>query len=76
MVILVCLGSLLGVFIVPLIKSDSRVGRQVYEYVYAFMIALGASALVSDAILHLIPHVSCNKCIYIILIMVLLHIGL
>ena len=52
MVIVVCLGSLLGIFIVPLIKSD-RVGRQVYKYVYTFMIALGALALVSDAILHL-----------------------
>ena len=58
MILLVCLGSVLGVFLVPLIKSDSKVGRQTYEYVYAFMIAIGASALISDAILHLIPHVS------------------
>ena len=58
MVTVVCLLSLLGIFIVPLLKRDNRVGNQVYEYVYAFMIALGASALVSDAILHLIPHVS------------------
>ena len=58
MVTVVCLLSLLGIFMVPLLKTDSRVGGQVYEYVYAFMIALGASALVSDAVLHLIPHVS------------------
>ena len=58
MILLVCLGSLLGVFLVPLIKSDSKVGRQTYEYVYAFMIAIGTSALITDAILHLIPHVS------------------
>lgn len=58
MVMLVCLGSLIGVILVPLIKSKSRVARIAYEYSYAFLIALGASALVTDAILHLIPHVS------------------
>lgn len=58
MIIFVSLCSLIGVFLVPLIHSESPVGRQIYEYVYAFMIALGISALITDAILHLIPHVS------------------
>lgn len=56
MILLVCLGSLSGIFLVPLIKKDSKVGKQTYEYVYALLIATGSSALVSDAILHLIPH--------------------
>ena len=58
MILFVCLCSLLGVFLVPLINSKSKVGRQTYEYVYALMIAVGISALISDAVLHLIPHVS------------------
>ena len=55
---LVCLASLLGIVLVPLIRTTSRVARIAYEYSYAFMIALGASALITDAILHIIPHVS------------------
>ena len=66
MILLVCLGSLGGIFLVPLIRKDSKVGKQTYEYVYAFMIATGASALVSDAILHLIPHVSLYTGIWIV----------
>ena len=58
MVLFVSLCSVLGVFLVPLINSNSKVGRQTYEYVFAFMVAIGASALISDAVLHLIPHVS------------------
>ena len=64
MVILVSLGSLLGVLIVPLIDKDKdKKGKRskratVYKYLYFFMIALGTSALLSDAVLHLIPHVS------------------
>ena len=58
MILFVSLCSLVGVCLVPLINSDSTVGRQTYEYVYAFMIAIGASALITDAVLHLIPHVS------------------
>ena len=58
MVMFVCLGSLTGIVLVPLIKTKSRAARIAYEYTYAFMVALGASALVTDAVLHLIPHVS------------------
>lgn len=54
MVILLSLLSLLGVLIVPLAK---RCG-QAYEYINLFLVALGTSALLSDAILHLIPGVS------------------
>ena len=57
MVILVSLGSLGGIIVVPLLKKNSKFGY-LYKYVYALMIALGASALFCDAILHLIPHVS------------------
>ncbi|XP_019854074.1 PREDICTED: zinc transporter ZIP4-like [Amphimedon queenslandica] len=56
MITFVCLCSLMGIFLVPLINSNSKIGRQTYEYVYAFMIAIGISALISDAVLHLIPH--------------------
>lgn len=56
MVMFVCLGSLVGIVLVPLIRTNSRVAKIAYEYTYAFMIAMGASALVTDAILHLIPH--------------------
>ena len=58
MVAFVSLGSLCGAVIVPLVSTDSKLARVAYEYAYAFMIAVGASALLSDAILHLIPHVS------------------
>ena len=56
MVVLLSLLSLLGVFIVPLVKHHDRCGT-VYEYVNLFLISLGTSALFSDAILHLIPRV-------------------
>ena len=58
MVLIVCLAALIGLVILPIIRSKSPLGRQIYEYTYAFMIALAISALVSDAILHLIPQVS------------------
>lgn len=56
MIVLLSLLSLLGVFIVPLVKQQGRCGL-VYEYVNLFLIAMGTSALFSDAILHLIPQV-------------------
>ena len=58
MVFIVCLAALLGLAILPIIHTKSPVGRQIYEYSYAFMIALAVSALVSDAVIHLIPQVS------------------
>ncbi len=56
MVILLSLLSLIGVFIVPLVKQNERCGH-VYDYVNLFLIAMGTSALFSDAVLHLIPQV-------------------
>lgn len=56
MVVVLSLLSLLGVLIVPLAKKNERFGR-IYEYVNLFLVALGTSALFSDAILHLIPGV-------------------
>ena len=57
MVVLLSLLSLLGVLIVPLAKQNERCGH-IYEYVNLFLMALGTSALFSDAVLHLIPGVS------------------
>jgi zinc transporter 4/zinc transporter 10/zinc transporter 12 len=54
MVVFLSLLSLLGVFIVPLAKRFDRA----YEYARLFLVALGTSALFSDAILHIIPEVS------------------
>jgi zinc transporter ZupT len=56
MIVLVSLCSLIGVLLVPLLSSNSVIGKQTYEYVYALMIAVGISALICDAVLHLIPH--------------------
>ena len=58
MIFFVSLCSLVGVFVVPLMNSQSKFGQKTYKYVYAFMVAVGTSALLSDAVLHLIPHVS------------------
>lgn len=60
MVVMLSLLSLLGVFIVPLVKHHERCGK-VYEYVNLFLISLGTSALFSDAVLHLLPRVSLSK---------------
>ena len=58
MILFVSLCSLGGVFLVPLILNNSPTGKRIYEHVYSFMVAIAISALVSDAVLHLIPHVS------------------
>ena len=50
-VVLVSFVSLIGVLLVPL------VGKRGMTYVSAFLVAMGISALTSDAVLHLIPHV-------------------
>lgn len=55
MVLLVSLASLLGLFLLPFTKSPRL--KPYYQYVYALLISLGASALFCDAILHLIPEV-------------------
>ena len=58
MVLIVCIGSLAGIVIVPFIHTKSPIAKLLYSYVHAFMVALAISALVSDALLHLIPLVS------------------
>lgn len=45
-------GSLIGVVIFP------GKEKKWFPYVIMFLIALGVSVLVCDAILHLLPHVS------------------
>ena len=57
MVLLISLYSLLGVLFVPLLNKNNSRGKILYQYIYALMIALGASALFCDAVLHLIPEV-------------------
>lgn len=57
MVVLVSGCSLIGVLVLPFIKKKKGFLR-LQKYVYAFMIALGTSALFCDAILHLLPEVS------------------
>ena len=67
MVVLVSLGSLFGLVLLPVAKSEKL--KQYYHYSYALLIALGASALFCDAILHLIPevclcvHIQCTVCL-------------
>ena len=56
MILLVSSCSLLGVAVIPLLRKNSKFG-QLYKFIYALMIAMGASALFCDAILHLIPEV-------------------
>ncbi len=53
----ISLVSLLGIAMVPFLRKGTRLGHY-YKYIYALLIALGASSLFCDAILHLIPHVS------------------
>ena len=57
MVVTISLFSLLGVLIIPFIQKNSRLGL-LYKYIITLMIAMGVAALASDALLHLIPHVS------------------
>ena len=56
MVIFVCVCSLFGVILLPLLNKGNKF-HGLYKYIYALMIALGTSALFCDAILHLIPEV-------------------
>ena len=57
MVVVISLLSLLGVTIVPFIQHSSRLAL-VYKQLITLLIAMGVSALISDALLHLIPNVS------------------
>ena len=56
MIVLVSLASLLGLLILPCAKHPRF--KNYYQYLMGLLISLGASALFSDAILHLIPEVS------------------
>ena len=57
MVLTVSLLSLLGLLIVPLVRSQSHIGQIAYKHVLTLLIAMGASALVSDALFELLPTV-------------------
>ena len=57
MVLIISLMSLLGVSIVPFLRSNSRLAT-VYKYLITLLISMGVAALVSDALLHLLPSVS------------------
>jgi zinc transporter ZupT len=54
MIFIISLTSLLGVSIVPLLRSNSRLAT-VYKYLITLLISMGVAALVSDALLHLLP---------------------
>ena len=56
MVLAISLLSLVAVAIVPFLNKNSKFG-QFYKFLYPLLISMGVSALVCDAILHLIPHV-------------------
>ena len=54
-VLIVSLLSLLGVVLIPLLR------KKIMRFVSSFLVAMGVAALVCDAVLHLIPHVSLSK---------------
>lgn len=73
MVFIISLMSLLGVSIVPFLRSNSRLAV-VYKYLITLLISMGVAALVCDALLHLIPNVSLmQKCTYICTICAVSH---
>lgn len=57
MVLIISLLSLLGVALLPFMQRNSRLSV-IYKHLIAILIAMGAAALVSDALIHLIPGVS------------------
>lgn len=69
---MVSLASLLGLLLLPVAKSPRL--EQYYQYTYALLISLGASALFCDAVLHLIPevcayvYVQMYVCMYVVII--------
>jgi len=60
-VLAISLLSLAAVAIVPFLNKNSKFG-QFYKFLYPLLISMGVSALVCDAILHLIPHVRRHAC--------------
>ena len=55
MILMVSLASLLGLLLLPFTRNAKL--KSYYQYIYGFLIAMGASALFCDAVLHLIPEV-------------------
>ena len=53
----ICLLSLIGVLLLPILKNNSKF-NQVYPYANALLVALGTSALVCSAVFHLLPEVT------------------
>lgn len=49
--------SLLGVAIVPFVRRNSKLAV-CYKYIIILLISMGVAALITDALLHLIPNVS------------------
>ena len=58
MVMIVSGLSLLGIFIVPFINGHFCIGQKIYKHVMTLLIAMGASALLCDALFELFPTVS------------------
>jgi hypothetical protein len=58
MILSVSLLSLLGIIIVPLLKTQNRIGKIIYKYTLTLMIAMGASALLCNVLFDLLPTVS------------------
>lgn len=55
MIFTISITSLLGVAIVPFLRQNSRLAT-IYRYLITLLISMGVAALVSDALLHLIPN--------------------
>ena len=77
MVCVISALSLLGLLLVPFLKRNTRAGL-LYKYLITLLISMGVSALVSAALLHLIPNVSVLRAVFVTHIMqvqeTLLHI--
>ena len=65
MIAVISLLSLLGVTIVPFVHRSSKLAVY-YKYIITLLISMGVSALVTDALLHLIPNVSLNNIITVL----------
>jgi hypothetical protein len=52
-VLIISVIGLLGVAMVPMVQ------RTCYQYFLRFLVALAVGCMAGDALLHLLPHVSC-----------------
>ena len=57
MILIVSLTSLLGLIILPFVQQKTCLAVA-YKHLITLLITMGVAALVSDALLHLIPNVS------------------